>query len=350
MKKVLIWGAGKNAEELLSFHINALIIGIIETYKKNEEFMGYPVFGSENFPTDFDYILVANIHTIEIYNLIKNLKIDIEKVIFCKFCPYYNPNKDIKTIREISANRYFQYYCNEYKLIDESYFSTDKKLYTSMNTRVNFRIDETCIWPIIGDKYKNAGSVNNYFWQDLWAAKLIYQRMPKVHYDIGSRLDGFIAHLLSYSIPVKMIDIRPFPTAIEGLETIIDDATTLHQFDDNSIESLSALCSLEHFGLGRYGDPINPEACFICFESIKRKLKVGGHLYLSLPVGRERVEFNAHRVFYVQTIIDNFSDLKLMDFAYAAEGKLELGGQDIHKYDYDKHDGEYRYGLFHFVK
>ncbi|MCI8418502.1 MAG: DUF268 domain-containing protein [Lachnospiraceae bacterium] len=218
-----------------------------------------------------------------------------------------------------------------------------------MNTRPNFQIDEKYLWPIIGDKYKSAGTVSNYFWQDLWAAKLIYQRKPQVHYDIGSRLDGFIAHLLSYGVSVKMIDIRSFPTVIDGLETILDDAMTLHQFEDNSIDSLSALCSLEHFGLGRYGDPINPEACFVCFEAIKRKLKIGGHVYLSLPVGRERVEFNAHRVFYVQTIIDSFSELKLVEFAYTAEGKLEME-EDFHKYDEDIHDGEYRYGLFHFVK
>ena len=349
MKKVLVWGVGKNAERLINSNINAVIIGIVETYKKNDIFMGFPVFGSENLPPEYDYILVANTHTIEVFYQINDLRININKVIFCKFCPYYNPRENISLIREILGEKYFQYYCNEYKLIDESDFVSDKNLYKSMNTRASFQINEACIWPVIGDKYKEAGSTNNYFWQDLWAAKLIYREKPQVHYDIGSRLDGFIAHLLSFGISVKMIDIRPFPTIIEGLETIVDDATLLHQFENNSIESLSALCSLEHFGLGRYGDPINPEACFICFQSIIKKLKVGGHFYLSVPVGRERVEFNAHRVFYAQTIVDNFSELKLVEFAYTANEKLE-SGNDLHKYDDDRHDGEYRYGLFHFKK
>lgn len=233
--------------------------------------------------------------------------------------------------------------------IEEVFFPSDKELYQRMNTRSNFAISEENIWPVIGDRVKEAESVNNYFWQDLWAARLICQKRPQAHYDIGSRLSGFIAHVLSSGIPVKMIDIRPLPAAIEGLETIVDDATTLRQFEDNSIESLSALCSLEHFGLGRYGDPINPEACFICFEAIKRKLMPGVHVYISVPVGRERVEFNAHRVFYAETVIDCFSGLELAEFAYAANGELEIG-DDIHKYDEDNHDGEYRYGLFHFVK
>lgn len=349
MKKILIWGAGKTAKEIIKLKLNAVIVGIIETYKKNSDFMGFPVFEINDFPSEFDFILVANTHTIENFQLIKKMKINIDKVIFLKFCPYYDPKKNIKEVREVLGNDGFQYYCNEYQLIEESSFNVEKNKYKLMNIRPTFQIDETSLWPVIGDKYKMAGSISNYFWQDLWAAKLIYQRKPEIHYDIGSRLDGFIAHLLSYGIPVKMIDIRPFPAEIEGLETIIADAMTLHQFEDNSIESLSALCSLEHFGLGRYGDPINPEACFICFEAIKKKLKVGGHLYLSVPVGKERVEFNAHRVFYVQTIIDSFCELKLLEFAYTAEGKLEVE-KNVHKYDEDKHDGEYRYGLFHFIK
>lgn len=73
------------------------------------------------------------------------------------------------------------------------------------------------------------------------------------HFDIGSRLDGFIAHLLAAEIDVTIIDVRKFPCEVENLHTIVDDATGLHQIPDDSIENMSALCSLEHFRLGRYG-------------------------------------------------------------------------------------------------
>ena len=146
-----------------------------------------------------------------------------------------------------------------------------------------------------------------------------------------------------------MIDVREFPGKIEQLHTIVDDATSLHQIPDESIESISALCSLEHFGLGRYGDKIDPEACFKCFDNIQRKMKQGGRLYLALPVGKERVEFNAHRVFYAKTIINCFSSLTLEEYSCAAEGEIEYN-VDIDKYDDDRHNGEYRYGLFAFLK
>lgn len=221
---------------------------------------------------------------------------------------------------------------------------------TNQGARGNwFVIKDENIWPIIRDKFMEAGSVHNYFLQDLWAARLVYQNLPQEHYDIGSRLDGFIAHVLSFGVPVKMIDIRPFPEEIDGLETMVGNATDLKEFEDESMESLSALCSLEHFGLGRYGDPVDPEACFKCFENIQRKLKKGGNFYLALPVGRERVEFNAHRIFYASTIIECFHNLQLMEFSCAADKKIERD-VEIHKYDQDTHDGEYRYGLFHFRK
>ncbi|HBI62304.1 MAG TPA: hypothetical protein DDY31_14010, partial [Lachnospiraceae bacterium] len=189
----------------------------------------------------------------------------------------------------------------------------------------------------------------NYFWQDLWAARQIIKSGIKTHFDIGSKLDGFIAHLLVSEIDVTIIDIREFPSRIEHLHTIVDDATSLHQIPDASIESMSALCSLEHFGLGRYGDSIDPEACFKCFYNIQKKLKKGGKLYISVPIGKERVEFNAHRVFYAHTVKQCFSSLQLVEFSCVAEGRIEYN-IDINKYDNDSHDGEYRYGLFAFVK
>lgn len=351
-KRGLIWGTGKNAKKVIGAEkgINIQIVGLIETQKKSEEIYGLPVYSADAIDADYDYIIVANTHTKEIYRYIKELRIDSDRVIYLKFCPYIDPYQNIEIIEDILGEQIFQWYCSEYGLIEHSFFMRDKELYAKLNTRENFTIHEESLWPSIEEKYANAGTVNNYFWQDLWAARLIYKNMPQEHYDIGSRLDGFIAHVLCFGIPVKMIDIRPFPTEIEGLETIVDDATFLKEFADNSIESLSALCSLEHFGLGRYGDPIDPEACFICFENIQRKIKRGGgKLYLAVPVGRERVEFNAHRIFYPSTIIDCFSQMDLIDFAYTAEGKLEQT-MDIHKYDNDKHNGDYRYGLFHFVK
>ena len=179
--------------------------------------------------------------------------------------------------------------------------------------------------PMLTDRYASAGSATgHYFHQDLWAARKIYDRRPEEHMDIGSRIDGFIAHLLTF-MPVTIVDIRPIESKIQGLTFLQDDATTLSKLPSNSVQSLSTLHVAEHFGLGRYSDPVDPDACFKFMKSLERVLAPGGRLYFSVPVGKERVEFNAHRVFSPQTILDRFSGLRLESFSYVGDdGHLYL--------------------------
>lgn len=223
------------------------------------------------------------------------------------------------------------------------------RLYEGLNRREAFNYDKKWEYLVAIDRYKKAGSVHSYFWQDLWAAKRILTNKVDVHYDIGSRLDGFIAHLLSAGQKVRMIDIRPLLVEIDDLEFEKADATELESIEDNSMNSLSALCSLEHFGLGRYGDSIDPEACFKSFKVIQQKLSLGGHFYLSVPIGMEHLEFNAHRVFSPYTIVNEFSEMNLIEFSSCYKEEYEENIQ-LDKYvNWDKYGGD-RFGLFHFVK
>ena len=144
------------------------------------------------------------------------------------------------------------------------------------------------VQPILFDYADQAGTASgHYFHQDLWAARKVYERKPARHVDIGSRVDGFVAHVLSF-MPVEVIDIRPLTSGIPGLSFIQADATRLEQIGDNTIESLSSLHAVEHFGLGRYGDPIAPLSCFNAMAAFARVLGPGGRLYFSVPIGRER--------------------------------------------------------------
>lgn len=194
-------------------------------------------------------------------------------------------------------------------------FENDKALYCRLNQRDNFAFKEEYEYQVLGEWDMQAGYPSSYFWQDLWGARKIAENKPESHFDIGSRIDGFISHLMLLKIPVTLIDIRPLDKKIPGVDFYQSDATELKGIQDNSIESLSALCSLEHFGLGRYGDSIDPEACFKAFKEIQRVVKPGGYIYLSLPVGKERVCFNAHRVFDPATIIREFDACELEEYS-----------------------------------
>jgi SAM-dependent methyltransferase len=198
-------------------------------------------------------------------------------------------------------------------------FIQDLKRYSSMNTDPRFRVAWRDLYPILKDREAGAGTVRgDYFFQDLWAARKIYARRPPRHLDIGSRIDGFVAHVLVF-MPVTLVDVRPVESNVEGLTFVQDDATSLARFDDNSVDSLSTLHVAEHFGLGRYGDPVDPTACFRFMQALQRVLSPGGRLYFSVPVGVERVEFNAHRVFSIETVLKAFSNLEPISFSLVSD-------------------------------
>lgn len=349
MRKIFIWGTGRFADQIVKNGVHAEIAGYIETHKTKECFQGRRVFLCTEVVDEYEAIIVISRHSNEIYIEAKRHKVDLEKMIFFFPCTYIETADKLDWIKEILGANNFEIYCAMQGLYENTFFARDKECYSRLNRRETFQIDEMNLRPITRDRYSDAGTISSYFWQDLWAARLIHDNCPKEHFDIGSRLDGFIAHILSMGISVNMIDIRPFPTEIQGLKTVVADATLLEQLADGSIESLSALCSLEHFGLGRYGDPIDPEACFKCFDSIQRKLKPGGKVYISVPVGKERLEFNAHRIFYAKTIVTCFDKMKLLEYSCTANGKIERN-VELERYDNDIICRGSRFGLFYFEK
>ena len=188
-----------------------------------------------------------------------------------------------------------------------------------------FPFDADNQWICLVDCIQEAGGVGqDYFFQDMWGAREIYRSNVKHVYDIASRIDGFISHLLAMEVSVTMLDIRPFPHKIEGLNFIQTDAMKMDNIPDDSMETVSALCSFEHFGLGRYSDPIDYNGWKKALNAVKRKMKVGGTFYLSVPVGpQDKVVFNAHRVFNPATIArEMLPEVSLHEFSYIADWKI----------------------------
>ena len=168
-----------------------------------------------------------------------------------------------------------------------------------------FRYEEKNKFPILGEWNQEAGNVDShYFFQDIWVAQQIARAGIKHIYDIGSRLDGYIAHLLSMDIEVTMIDVRPLKRKINGLHFIQGNATSLESIADDSLGTLSSLHALEHFGLGRYGDSVDYLGWKKALHAMARKIQKGGRLFLSVPVGcEEKLMFNAQRIFSPSSII-----------------------------------------------
>jgi len=165
------------------------------------------------------------------------------------------------------------------------------------------------LYPCVQDRYQSSGSASgHYFHQDLLVAQSIYESQPKRHIDIGSRIDGFVAHVAAFR-PIEVFDIRHLESNSENIKyRQLDLMGSLPAEFSECTDSLSCLHALEHFGLGRYGDPLDLAGYAKGFDNLVRILAPGGKLYLSVPIGPQRIEFNAHRVFSVSYLLEMFSE------------------------------------------
>ncbi len=173
------------------------------------------------------------------------------------------------------------------------------------------------LFPALNDKQDNNGNLKgHYFHQDLLVAQRVFTNNPVKHVDIGSRIDGFIAHLASFRV-VEVFDIRPLSTTIPNINFTQADLMQLDSSLLNYTMSISCLHTIEHFGLGRYNDPIDPEGHLKGLANINRVLCPGGIFYFSTPIGPQRIEFNAHRVFSLVYLLNLFnSGYDLVHFSY----------------------------------
>lgn len=201
-------------------------------------------------------------------------------------------------------------------------------------------------YPILHDRFGQSGEASgHYFHQDLWAARKVYKFNPRRHVDIGSSVSGFVSHLLVFR-DVEVIDVRPLQSDVSGLRFIQSDATQLFEFENNSLESISTLHAAEHFGLGRYGDPVDPTAHLTFMAALTRVLKPGGRLYFAVPSGIEKLYFNAHRVLSPETVLEGFKGLTLVSFAWVNDAGVLIENAKPQ----DVRNENYGCGLFEFTK
>jgi SAM-dependent methyltransferase len=170
--------------------------------------------------------------------------------------------------------------------------------------------------PMLHDRMATAGRRGAYFHQDLLVARRILERRPRRHVDIGSRIDGFVAHVALFR-EIEVLDIRPMNEQILNIVFRQIDFMREDQPLTDYCDSVSCLHALEHFGLGRYGDPVDPHGHLKGFRNLHRILQMGGTCYLSVPMGPQRTEFDSQRVFSLDYLLRMVSDgFRLERFSY----------------------------------
>jgi SAM-dependent methyltransferase len=201
------------------------------------------------------------------------------------------------------------------------------------------------LYPNLEDKTKTTNFDRHYIYHTAWASRVVNSIHPEFHIDISSSL--YFSTLISAFVPVRFYDYRPVNINLSGLVCGKADLTNL-PFEDNSIFSISCMHTVEHIGLGRYGDPIDPNGDKKAISELKRVVKPGGHLIFVTPVGKPRVMFNGHRIYSFEKINEYFKGFDLQEFALVPDNK-EMGFLNPADPKVVK-DQEYGCGCFWFTK
>ena len=164
----------------------------------------------------------------------------------------------------------------------------------------------------LDDKSSSTSFDRHYTYHPAWAARALQKIRPSKHVDISSILN--FSTLVSAFCPVEFYDFRPALIELPGLYCGTADLTAL-PFATDSIQSLSCMHVLEHIGLGRYGDSLNVDGDLKAISELLRVTAPGGNLLIVVPVGKARVQFNAHRIYDAAEFIEYFTGTVLVESA-----------------------------------
>ena len=217
-------------------------------------------------------------------------------------------------IRKILTNSLYGFLKKSYLrvLFLADYLSFKKHNKTSTRFKLLWKNRYPCLF----DNTGTVGFDRHYIYHPAWAARILKKTNPKIHYDISSTIA--FSSVVSAFIPVKYYEYRPPELLLPNLTAESADLTDL-PFKDNSIESISCMHTVEHVGLGRYGDKIDPDGDLKSINELKRVLTHGGNLLIVVPVGKPKLMFNAHRIYSYEQVTSYFKDLKLKEFSLISE-------------------------------
>lgn len=214
------------------------------------------------------------------------------------------------------------------------------------STGPRFEMEWEARMPCYGDDTPNTGFDRHYVYHPAWAARIVRELAPAKHVDISSTLH--FCSMLSAFIPVDFYDYRPANLELSGLRSRPGDLMAL-PFTDNSLPTLSCMHTVEHIGLGRYGDPLDHDGDLKAFAELKRVVAPGGSLLFVTPTGRPRIVYNAHRIYSYEQVIQAFAGFELKEFALVPD-KEEDGGLIRNATQAMADAQSYGCGCFWFVK
>lgn len=173
--------------------------------------------------------------------------------------------------------------------------ATAPEVQQSINEKFTVNELQDCVKRVLRGEASYYGYTDPWLYQALEDFPIFNQRVAL----IGSTYPWYEAVLLT-RVPRSIGVIEYSDRELRGINQLYymkPDEVERFVKTVGPFDAVVSISSYEHDGLGRYGDPLNPNGDLEAMHNLKKIVKPGGLLYLAVPVGRDKIFFNLHRVY-----------------------------------------------------
>ena len=114
--------------------------------------------------------------------------------------------------------------------------------------------------------------------------------------DFGAFESTLPLALAALGLEVVVVDQRRYPFVSERLQVVQHDILQPLSGLPDDFDVAYSISTVEHVGLGHYGDPAKPDADRIALAHLWQKVRPGGKLIVTVPAGRPSVQ-RGYRVY-----------------------------------------------------
>ena len=137
--------------------------------------------------------------------------------------------------------------------------------------------------------------------------------------DVGCCESKLPVELAKQGHDVYGVDVGVY--ADSRLFTFVQGDIRQMPFNNEFFDAVTAVSTIEHIGLGRYGDPIASDGDREAVDEIKRVLKTGGRMIITIPCGKDAVCYSRegvplHRVYSSGAIINLLAGFNILELSY----------------------------------
>lgn len=171
----------------------------------------------------------------------------------------------------------------EYGYVDESFFRDNPPVYEKETV-------DQYVENALARKNNYYGVTDQYLYQALETAPIAGKPVAI----LGSTTPWYESIAIAFGAYPTTIDYNKIVSHDPRIQSLSIEE---YKKDPIAFDALISISSFEHDGLGRYGDPINPDGDLLAMQNAKEMLKPGGYLFLAIPVGRDLLFWNERRVY-----------------------------------------------------